>query len=243
MKKKIAVVLAGCGVQDGTEIHESVITLLAIKKQNAEYVCFAPNTEQYHVIDHTTNEPMIHEKRNVLTESARIARGDIRALNKYDPHDFHAVIFPGGLGVAKNLFTYAIDGVECDINPLVQQVILDTMEAGKPIGAICISPVLIARALRDSNIKFKVTVGNRKELMNVVKNMGGIPVEKAVSEIYHDETNNIVSTPAYTIGKHIAEVAEGIEKLVAKIIDISKYCIYGGRIFLSFFSRNAVMRS
>lgn len=219
--KKIAVVLAGCGLKDGSEIHESVITLLSLKRNNADYVCFAPNKNQYHTIDHSKDSIVEDEKRNILIESARIARGEIRDLKEYNPDDFDAVIFPGGFGVAKNLFTFAIDGVDCKIDSLVEKTILDTIEAGKPIGAICISPLLVVRALRDSNIKAKVTVGNSIDLMNAVKKMNGIPVEKKVDEIYFDETNNIVSTPAYTIGKDIFEVSCGIEKLVEKIIKIS----------------------
>jgi enhancing lycopene biosynthesis protein 2 len=219
--KKIAVVLAGSGVKDGSEIHESVVTLLTIKRNNADYVCFAPDKNQYHVINHTDNSVMKNNERNMLTEAARIARGEIKDLKKYKPDDFDAVIFPGGLGVAKNLFTYAVDGVKCDIDPVVEKTILDTIEAGKPIGAICISPLLVARALRDSNIKPRVTVGNEEDLMAAVKNMNGIPEERLVGEICYDEVNKIVSTPAYTIGKNIAEVATGIEKLVQKIIRIS----------------------
>lgn len=218
--KKIAVVLAGSGSKDGSEIHESVLTLLALKKNNAEYICFAPNKKQNHVINHTDNSIVRNEKRNVLTESARIARGEIKDLKNYNPEKIDALIFPGGLGVAKNLFTFAVDGVECSIDPLVQQSILDTIEARKPIGAICISPLLVARALRDSNIKPKVTAGNSKELMNSIKNMKAIAEEKKVDEICYDEVNKIVTTPAYTIGKDIAEVSSGIEKLVKKIIQI-----------------------
>ena len=219
--KKIAVALAGCGVKDGSEIHESVLTLLSIIKNNAEYVCFAPDKDQYHVVNHTKNEPVDGNKRNMLIEGARIARGEIKDLEEYDPKEFDAIVFPGGLGVAKNLFTYAIDGVDCKIDSLVEKTILDQIESGKPIGAICISPLLIARALRDSNLKPKLTVGDREELMEAVKAMGGIPIEKKVDEIYYDEVNNIVSTPAYTIGKDISEVNSGIEKLVKKIIEIS----------------------
>ena len=219
--KKIAVVLAGCGVKDGSEIHEAVATLLAIKKNNADYICFAPNKSQYNVVNHSINKTVENENRNMLVESARISRGKIKDLKEYNQDDFDALVFPGGFGVAKNLFTYALDGVECKIDSQVEKMILDTIEKDKPIGAICISPLLVARALRDSNLKPKVTMGNREDLMEAVKAMGGIPVEKKVNEIYYDEVNKIVSTPAYTIGKNIAEIYSGIEKLVEKIIEIS----------------------
>lgn len=219
--KKIAVVLAGCGVKDGSEIHEAVATLLAIKKNNADYICFAPNKSQYNVVNHSINKTVENENRNMLVESARISRGKIKELKEYNPDDFDALVFPGGFGVAKNLFTYALDGVECKIDSQVEKMILDTIEKDIPIGAICISPLLVARALRDSNLKPKVTMGNREDLMEAVKAMDGIPVEKKVDEIYYDEVNKIVSTPAYTIGKNIAEIYSGIEKLVEKIIEIS----------------------
>ncbi len=219
--KKIAVVLAGCGVKDGSEIHEAVATLLAIKKKNADYICFAPNKNQCNVVDHSINKTVDNENRNMLVESARISRGEIKELKEYNPDDFDALVLPGGFGVAKNLFTYAIDGVECKIDSEVEKMILDTIEKDKPIGAICISPLLVTRALRDSNLKPKVTMGNREDLMESVKAMGGIPIEKKVDEIYYDEVNKIVSTPAYTIGKSIAEIYSGIEKLVEKIIEIS----------------------
>jgi len=219
--KKIAVLLAGCGVKDGSEIHESVVTLLSLKRNNVDYFCFSLDKNQYHVVDHTKNKPVESESRNMLIEAARISRGEIKDLKDYNPKDFDALIIPGGLGVAKNLFTYALDGSECKIDSLVEQKILDTIESGKPIGAICISPLLVVRALKDSNLKSKVTVGDKEELMTAVKKMGGVPIEKKVDEIYFDEVNKIISTPAYTIGKDISEVASGIEKLVEKIIVIS----------------------
>ncbi len=219
--KKIAVVLAGCGVKDGSEIHEAVITLLTIKRNNADYECFALNKNQYEVINHATNQSVTNEQRTMFVESARISRGEIKDLTSYDPKEFDALIFPGGLGVAKNLFTYAIDGVDCEIDSSVLKAILDTREAKKPIGAICISPLLIARAFKDSNVKPKVTIGNDEELIAAVKNFGGRPEKKKVNEICYDETFKIVSTPAYTIAKDISEVASGIEILVKKIIEIS----------------------
>lgn len=219
--KKVAVVLAGCGSKDGSEIHEAVTTLLALKRNNADYVCFSINKNQHHVVDHTKDEPLAKENRNMLIESARIARGEIKDLKEYKPEDFDALIFPGGFGVAKNLFTYALDGVECKIDSLVEKTILDTRAAGKPIGAICISPLLVTRAFRDSNIKPKVTVGKGEDLIEAVKKLGGIPEKKEVDEICYDEVNKIVSAPAYTIGENISEVASGIEKLVKKIVEIS----------------------
>ncbi|MEF8879884.1 MAG: isoprenoid biosynthesis glyoxalase ElbB [Candidatus Thermoplasmatota archaeon] len=219
--KKIAVILAGSGVKDGSELHESVATLLYLKKQGADYDCFAPDKKQHHVVDHTKNKPVENEERNMMTEAARIARGDIRDIKEYNPNDYDALIFPGGFGVAKNLFTYAIDGVNCRIDEDVKNAILQTHQKDKPIGAICISPLMIARAFKDNDVKPKVTVGNREELMSAVEQNGGIAEEKKVDEICYDKKNKIVSTPAYTIANDIAEAASGIEKLVTKIIEIS----------------------
>ncbi|MEF8849012.1 MAG: isoprenoid biosynthesis glyoxalase ElbB [Candidatus Thermoplasmatota archaeon] len=218
--KKIAVVLAGCGVKDGSEIHESVITLLQLKKHNLDYQCFSLDKKQHHVIDHTKNKPVKNENRNMLTESARIARGEIKKIDEYNPADYDALIFPGGFGVAKNLFTYAIDGLECKIDEKIKKAIIETHRKEKPIGAICISPLLITRAFQDLDITPEVTIGNGEQLMDDVEKIGGKPIPKKVYQIHYDEKNKIVTTPAYTIAKDIAEAASGIEKLVEKIVDL-----------------------
>lgn len=218
--KKIAVVLAGCGVQDGSEIHESVATLLAIQRAGHTYDCFAPAKLQHEVIDHTSNVKM-NEDRNVLTEAARIARGDICPLDDYMPEDYDALVFPGGNGVAKNLFTFAIDGVDCDMDPLVRQTILDTYAEGNPIGAICISPLLIVKALEDMDLTPVVTLGDVADLAAAVERLGGRHVSRAVDDICVDEDHNIVTTPAYIMAKDIGEAADGIEKLVARVIEMA----------------------
>ena len=137
--KNIAIVIAGCGVFDGAEIHEATLTMLAIAQQGASYHVFAPDTEQAHVINHITGEEM-PETRNVLIESARISRGNIKALSELNMEQYDALIFPGGFGVAKNLCSFAFDGVNCTVNSEVETVIKQTVELGKPIGALCISP-------------------------------------------------------------------------------------------------------
>ena len=215
--KKIAVILAGCGVQDGSEIHETVATLLAIQRAGHTYDCFAPDTLQHEVVDHTSGQVM-NEERNVLTEAARIARGDIQPLDSYRPEDYDALIFPGGNGVAKNLFTYAFDGVDCTIDPMVRQVILDTYAEGAPIGAICISPMLIVKAFEDMDTTPTVTLGDAADPAADVEQLGGRHVSKAADDICVDEANRIVTTPAYMTAQHIGEAAAGIEKLVARVI-------------------------
>jgi len=166
--KKIAVVLSGNGVFDGAEIHESTLTLLAIARHGVQYQCFAPDINQAHVVNHITGEEM-PEIRNVMVEAARIARGNIKPLNEYNPADFDAIIFPGGFGVAKNLCTFAFDGVDCVVIPEAEKAIRDTVAANKPVGALCISPVLITKVLSD----VEVTIGNDEGTASAIKKMGG----------------------------------------------------------------------
>jgi enhancing lycopene biosynthesis protein 2 len=219
--KKYAIIFAGCGVYDGTEIHEAVITMLNIKKYGSKYNCFAPDRAQYHVIDHLKEEPDEEVNRNILVESARIARSDIKNIIDYKPQDFDGLLIPGGFGVAKSLFTYAVDGFQCAIQDDIKNVIINTHGYGKPIGAMCISPLLVVRAFQDTEVEPIVTLGNDPVLAKAVKDMGGIHKTCNVKDICYDEKNKIVTTPAYTLADDITEVAEGIEKLVYKIIEIS----------------------
>ena len=142
---KVGVLLSGCGVFDGAEIHESVITLLALDRAGAEAVCMAPDVDQMHVVDHRTEQPVPGETRNVLTESARIARGDIKDVATVSADDLDAVVIPGGFGAAKNLCTFAVDGPNCTVNPDVQRLVVEMFDKGKPIAAVCIAPALIAK--------------------------------------------------------------------------------------------------
>src|SRR6056297_2964227 len=179
--KKIAVVLAGNGVFDGSEIHETTLTLYSIIKNGASYEIFAPNIDQHHVINHLTGDEM-NEKRNELTESARIARGKINDLAKFKAEDYDAIIFPGGFGVAKNLCSFAKDGPECKVDTEVERVIKDAHEKKKPIGALCISPVLIARVLGD----VQVTIGSDPESMQAIGKMGGTHKETTHGQVVID---------------------------------------------------------
>ena len=188
--KKIAVILAGCGVYDGSEIHEAVATLLAIEKSGVNYQIFAPDINQFHVIDHVTGE-VSAETRNVFVESARIARGNIKKLRTFEAKDFNAIVFPGGFGVAKNLCTYAIDGPDNLVNPLVEKAIRDSIELKKPIGALCISPVLLATVL--GNIT--VTIGSNKDTIDAINSLGAKHITTKGSEVIVDTINKIVSTP------------------------------------------------
>jgi enhancing lycopene biosynthesis protein 2 len=214
---KFAVVLAGCGVYDGAEIHEAVMTLLAISRNGGTYQIFAPNVMQYHVVNHITGDVM-KETRNVMVESARIARGKIKALINYNPKDFDALVFPGGFGVAKNLCSYAFDGSEMKIDRVVEKAIKDTHSAGKPIGALCISPVLITKVL--GNVK--VTIGSDKQTAEHINAMGGVHRVTKNGEIIIDKKNKLVTSPCYMIDASITDIEEGADKTIKALISIMK---------------------
>lgn len=215
--KKIALILAGCGHLDGAEIREAVITLLSIDKNNAESHIFAPNIEQMHVVNHLTGEAKA-EKRNVLVEAARIARGQIKDLNELNAKDYDALILPGGYGAAKNFADIAIKGKEANfILPEYKKIITDFIDQKKPIGAICISPAVLTLALR-GKIKPTVTIGEENDM---ISSLGGVHKSCATNDIIIDTEHKIVSCSAYMREDKISAVAEGIEKLVTKVISLA----------------------
>ncbi|MCK5284019.1 MAG: isoprenoid biosynthesis glyoxalase ElbB [Alphaproteobacteria bacterium] len=215
-KKKIAVVLSGCGAKDGSEIHEAVMTLLAIDRQDAFYQCFAPDIKQHNVINHITDEEM-NEDRNVMVEAARICRGDIKPLVEYDPADYDALILPGGFGAAKTLFTLAIDGQDFIVNDLVERAIKSTYDVKKPIGALCIAPVMIARLL--SNVK--VTIGQNKEMSSLIEKFSSYHEKTNHGEICIDRDNKIVTSPCYMLDARISDIAQETDSLVKAILELS----------------------
>jgi enhancing lycopene biosynthesis protein 2 len=218
MRKKVGVLLAGCGTRDGSEIHEATLTLYFLDCAGAEAVCFAPDCDQYHVINHL-NFQETGERRNIIEESARIARGRIRNLSSVTVKDFDALILPGGTGTAKNWADYAIRGRDCTILPEVKQLITDTVKAGKPLGAICIAPVIVAIALRDTPFHPVLTIGTDRETASDIEFFGSKHQAARVDEIVVDDQYKIVSTPAYMLGPGIADVAKGIEKCVQQLIE------------------------
>ena len=218
---RIGVCLSGCGVYDGTEIHEAVCTLLALDQAGAEAVCIAPAAEQSEVVDHATQLPMPGKVRGMLVESARIARGKITDISRARSFDLDALIFPGGFGAVKNLCTLAIDGVECSVNPEVDRLVGEMIEAGKPIGAICIAPALLARILTRRGLSPTLTVGNDPQTADGIRAMGGRHVECPVDGIVVDEEWKLVSTPAYMLASGPAEAYAGIKKLVDKILELA----------------------
>lgn len=215
MKKKIGVVLSGCGVRDGSEIHEAVLTLLAIDKNGGEAVCMAPDM-QFSEINHLTMQET-GGKRNALVESARIARGNIRDIKDMRAADIDALIFPGGFGAAKNLCDFAEKGAAAGIQPDVARLLKETAEAGKPIGAICIAPALVAAAL-GKELAPELTIGNDAATAAEIGRTGSRHIECPVTEFVVDKKHKIVSTPAYMLANRISEAAEGIEKLVKEVI-------------------------
>ncbi|MCS5709671.1 isoprenoid biosynthesis glyoxalase ElbB [Candidatus Berkiella cookevillensis] len=212
--KKIAVVLSGCGVMDGSEIGEAILTLLAIDKAGAQYQCFAPNIDQVHVINHLTQTEM-PEKRNVLVEAARIARGEIKDLKEITASDFDAVIFPGGFGAAKNLCDFAFEGTHCHVNEGVSQLVAAMHAAQKPVGFICIAPAMIPKLYPTQT---KLTIGTDKPTADKLSAMGGQHIACPVTDIVVDKTHKVVSTPAYMLANRISEAQLGIEKLVTEIL-------------------------
>lgn len=212
--KKFAVILNGCGHLDGSEIHESVMTLLAIDRQKCSYTIFAPDMPQYHVMNHLTRQPMEGE-RNMMVEAARIARGNIREISEYRPADFDALVMPGGFGVAKNLFTYAIDGVNAKVLDSVRKAIVDTHNARKPIGALCISPVLVTKVLGD----ITVTVGSDPGTIADVEKMGASHVNTNITEVISDKQNLIFTTPCYMLDATIADIADSAENLISTMLE------------------------
>ncbi|MCH7657765.1 MAG: isoprenoid biosynthesis glyoxalase ElbB [Bacteroidetes bacterium] len=213
--KKFAVILSGNGVFDGSEIHEATMALYSIMKNGGEYEIFAPDIKQHHVINHITGKEM-NETRNVLIESARIARGNIKSLKEFKEGDFDAIVFPGGLGVAKNLCSFAFDNVDCTVNPEVEKVIKDMAAAGKPIGSLCISPVLISKVL--GNIT--VTIGQDSGTAESIEKLGATHKNTGHGDVVVDEAHKIVTTPCYMLDANIVQIAEGADAVVKAIFKL-----------------------
>ena len=217
---KVGVVLSGCGHQDGSEIHEAVFTLHALEKAGAEAIIMAPDMDQFHVINHLNGNEDLTESRNILVESARIARGKVVDVASVSGHQLDALIFPGGTGMAKNIFDYSMAGINCTVISDVQRLVVEILEADKPLGAICIAPVMVAKVLEFLGRTGTVTGGFNVEINNDIKAMGINTIEGGAEEIVVDKENKIVTTPAYVDAKSMNESFTGIEKLVNKVLDM-----------------------
>ncbi len=220
MKPKIAVVLSGCGVYDGAEIHEAVLTLLAIDRQGGEYECFAPDIPQHHVVNHLTGKEMA-ESRNVLVESARIARGRIKSLAEFNAADFHALVFPGGFGAAKNLSSFAFDGPDCSVDPSVERAVTAMRDAGKPIGALCISPAIMAKVLGDVTL----TIGSDAGTASALEAMGAHHKTTGHGEVVVDQQARLATTPCYMLDASISQIADGADNIVRAVMDMVKQTV------------------
>ncbi len=215
-KRKFAVILAGCGVYDGAEIHEAVMTLYAVDKNGGTYEIFAPDIEQHHVVNHLTGQPS-DETRNVLVEAARIARGDIHPLSEFRASYFDILIIPGGFGVAKNLSNYAFNGSDCTVNTDVERAILDMHSAGKPIGALCISPVILARVLGDVSL----TIGQDPHTADDIIQMGAKHQPTQQREVIIDRKNKIATNPCYMLNSSLTDIAEGADNTVRALLELA----------------------
>ncbi len=219
MSKKIGVVLAGCGYLDGAEIHEATLTLLALDRAGATVVNMAPVKEQMHVVNHTKGEPVDGATRNVFEEASRIARGEITDLATVKADDLDALILPGGFGAAKNLSDFAVAGTNMTVDAHLSDLIRTMHAQKKPLGFICIAPAIGAKVLGE--LKPKLTIGNDTDTAAALQQLGAIHENCPVDETVVDETNKVISTPAYMLGPSIAHVAKGIDKLVGQVLEMA----------------------
>jgi len=218
MSKKVAVVLSGCGVYDGAEINEAVLTLLCLEQQDASYECFAPDIAQMHVINHLTGEPVAGETRNVLVEAARIARGNIRDITQAKAGDFDALLVPGGFGAAKNLSNFAVAGAAMDVQPDFLALARAFHDSGKPIGLICIAPVMSAAICGEGA---RCTIGNDADTAAAITAMGGAHLQCPVSEARVDVAHKLVTTPAYMLAGKVSEAYAGISACVKEVLALA----------------------
>ncbi|MDH4474169.1 MAG: isoprenoid biosynthesis glyoxalase ElbB [Fluviicola sp.] len=224
---KIGILLSGCGVYDGAEIQEAVLSMLAVQEIGAEYICISVDAPQHHVINHTTGEEM-PETRNMLVEAARIARGEIRNINTIAPADIDALIIPGGFGSAKNFTKWAFEGPDGAILPEVKLLLVNLVNVGKPIAALCVSPVVLAKAFEGSAIHANMTIGSDKEgspysitdFSAGLAKTGVEPVMKTVREIQIDTTNKIVTAPCYMMDATILDIRNNIRQAVEALRDL-----------------------
>lgn len=216
--KKVGVILSGAGVYDGSEIHEAVITLLAIARHGAQAVCFAPDKWQSDVVNHVMGETLA-ERRNVLIEAARIARGNVQPLSQASANDLDALIVPGGFGAAKNLSNFASLGSECTVDSSLKTLALEMHEAGKPLGFMCIAPAMLPKIF---DFPLRLTIGTDIDTAEVLEEMGAEHVPCPVDDIVVDEEHKVVTTPAYMLAEDIAQAASGIEKLVARVLVLAE---------------------
>jgi len=216
-KPIFAVVLSGCGVYDGAEIHEAVLTLLAIDRNGGQAQCYAPDIAQRDVVNHLTGQPAA-ESRNVLVEAARIARGNIKSLAEFDAARADILIFPGGFGAAKNLSSFAVAGPDCGVDAEVERAIKAMAAAGKPIGALCIAPVILARVLGE----VELTIGSDAGIGAAIEAMGAKPRTTGHGEVVVDRARKVATTPCYMLDSTIGQIADGADAVVKALLTLAK---------------------
>lgn len=223
--KKIGIILSGCGVYDGSEIQEAVFTMLSIARHGAEYVCYAPNTNQHHVVNHITGQEMT-ETRNTLVEAARIARGEIKDLAQFSSDDIDGLVIPGGFGAAKNLTQWAFSGPKGEIHPEVKRAINECVMNNKPVAGLCMGPTVIAKALEGTSVHAQLTVGTTEEkspyeiqaISDGMNSIGATAVMKSIREVSVDTKNKIVTAPCYMMEAGITEVHDNIEMAISELM-------------------------
>ena len=209
-------------VEAAPVLHRAVLTLLCLDQSGSEILCMAPNIEQLQVVDHVSNEAMGEKKRNILVESARIARGNIHDIASIHADTIDSLVFPGGFGAAKNLCSFADDGPDCRVNPETERLICEMLDTNKPIGALCIAPVLIAKVAGKKGLNVKVTIGRDPDTSRAIEAMGAVHEECPVNRAVIDSTHRIVTSPAYMLAQSIKEVSESVHALVQGILQLLK---------------------
>lgn len=212
--KKFAIILSGNGVYDGSEIHEATLSMLAVMQHGYSYEIFAPDVPQHHVINHLNGNEM-NETRNVLVESARIARGNIKDLKSFDAGDFDALLIPGGFGAAKNLSDFAFNGANCSVNPDVEMAVRQMADQGKPIGALCIAPVILAKVFGNVDL----TIGQDEGTAAAIEKMGSHHRKSTHGEVIIDKNHNLFTTPCYMLDANILQIYEGASNIVRTIVE------------------------
>lgn len=221
---KVGVLLSGCGVEDGSEIYEAVLTILALERGGAFVQAIAPDVKQSYVYNHYTGREERNAEvdggRNVLAESARIVRGQITSTSEISAHDLDALIIIGGYGALRNLCSFDSEGVNARVTPEVQRLISEMNGLGKPIGAMCSAPIVLALALQGK--KISLTIGDDAEMSLALEKLGAQPIETQVGEVYVDAENNLVTTAAFMLGKSALEIEPGIQQLVTEVLKMAR---------------------
>ena len=220
VKKRVGVILSGCGIYDGTEIYEAAFTVLALENEGVQLIMMAPDIMQANVANHLKNGEALNEQRNVLMESARIARGNIKDIKDVSVSDIDALVIPGGMGSILTLSDIMSKGKDCTINPEVERLIKETYESGKPIGSMCAASLIVAKVLGNG---IKITIGKNNDYFGpMIKEFGAVHVESTGDKIVIDKTNKIITTPAFMAGPSNSVMYKGISRMIKEVVKLAK---------------------